>query len=213
MSDNKNRGKKDTILKDVLVLFGITIISGLLLSLVHEATRKPIERQRLESKKAAYQAVFPEASDFKYNDDIDNLLKDSGSLLQDSGLNLGNVSIEEVAEALDGSGNRIGYVAAASSKDGYNGNISLCVGIDGDGKITGIEMIELNETSGLGMEADKPVFKEQFQGKAADSFIVTKGGGASGNEINAISGATITSEAVTNAVNAANYFVKNCIEQ
>lgn len=213
MSDNKNKSGKSTILKDTLILFGITLIAGLILGLVHEVTKEPIERQRMASKKAAYQAVFQNASDFKYNDDIDELLKESGKQLEESGLNLGNVTIDEAAEALDGSGNRIGYVAVVSSKDAYNGNISLSVGIDKDGKITGIEMIEITETVGLGMEADKPDFKGQYQGKNVDSFAVTKGGKAAENEINAISGATITSEAVTNAVNAANYFVKNCIEQ
>ena len=63
------------------------------------------------------------------------------------------------------------------------------------------------------MNADKPEWKGQYAGKNVDSFTVTKNGASAENEINAISGATITSNAVTGAVNGAVYYVKNCLAQ
>ena len=62
------------------------------------------------------------------------------------------------------------------------------------------------------MNADTD-WKNQYAGKNVDAFAVTKGSAAADNEINAISGATITSNAVTGAVNAAVYFAKNCLAQ
>ena len=76
-----------------------------------------------------------------------------------------------------------------------------------------IEFLALSETAGLGMNASQPEWKGQYTGKNVDSFTVTKNGAAADNEIDAISGATITSNAVTGAVNGAVYFVKNCLAQ
>ena len=73
--------------------------------------------------------------------------------------------------------------------------------------------VPLAETAGLGMNAQKPEWKAQYGGKNVDAFAVTKNGASADNEINAISGATITSNAVTGAVNAAVYFAKNCMAQ
>ena len=71
----------------------------------------------------------------------------------------------------------------------------------------------ISDTPGLGLKAKEDDFKNQYAGKNAEALTVKKGGGAGETEINAISGATITSSAVTNAVNAALYFVHNCINQ
>ena len=71
--------------------------------------------------------------------------------------------------------------------------------------------MEINDTPGLGLKAKEPEFKSQFAGKKAEALSVTKSGSGSDNEIAAISGATITSSATTNAVNAALYYLHNCI--
>ena len=63
------------------------------------------------------------------------------------------------------------------------------------------------------MNGQEPEFKDQFSGKAAQTFEVTKTGAMADNQINAISGATVTSSAVTGAVNAAVYFYENCVAQ
>ena len=83
--------------------------------------------------------------------------------------------------------------------------MKLSVGLKEDGTITGIEFLEINDTPGLGLKAKEPAFKDQFTGKNAQSLSVTKSGNADDTQINAISGATITSRATTNAVNAALY--------
>ena len=116
-------------------------------------------------------------------------------------------------EALDADGNVIGYLINATSNDGYNGTVQISIGITNEGTVTGIGFLTLAETPGLGMKADEPEFKGQFTGKTADIFEVTKTAPSADNQIQAISGATFTSNAVTGAANAAVYFVQNCITQ
>ncbi len=98
-------------------------------------------------------------------------------------------------------GEKAGY-AFTLSQNGYGGAVNLVVGIGTDGKITAIEITDVsNETPGLGQNAVKPSFTDQFKGKNS-SLTVTKSG-AKENEVNAITGATITSKAVTKSVNLA----------
>ena len=85
----------------------------------------------------------------------------------------------------------MGYVVTSTSKDGYGGAITVSVGIEADGTVSGIEFLTLAETAGLGMNADKPEWKGQYAGKNVDLFTVTKNGASADNEINAISGATL----------------------
>ena len=102
------------------------------------------------------------------------------------------------------SGDVSGHIIIVTSHEGYGGDIQLAVGFDSDNVITGISVLKIGETAGLGMEAkDDPSFLKQYVGKKVDSFVVTKNGAAKDEEIDAISQATITSKAVTNAVNMA----------
>ncbi len=77
----------------------------------------------------------------------------------------------------------------------------MTLGIDRDGTLNGISILEISETPGLGMKAEE-VLKPQFSGKNVAEFEYTKSGAASENQIDAISGATITTKAVTGGVNA-----------
>ena len=70
-------------------------------------------------------------------------------------------------------------------------------------------MLSISETAGLGMKADEAEFKDQYKDKNVESFSVTKTGEDGDNMIDAISGATITSNAVTNAVNSALVYYQN----
>ncbi len=115
----------------------------------------------------------------------------------------GSVTVDDAQQALDGSGNVIGYLITSTSPEGYGGNVQIAVGITAEGSLTGIGFLSISETPGLGMNAQEPAFKDQFMGKAAQTFEVTKTGAMADNQIQAISGATITSSAVTNATNAA----------
>jgi len=90
-----------------------------------------------------------------------------------------------------------------TTSDGFDGNITLALGVNADGVVNGISFTELHETAGMGMRADEEAFKGQFAGKSDDPFKMTKSGEAgAANEIEAISGASVTSRAVVNAVNA-----------
>ena len=201
--------KKGGFMKDALVLFAITLISGICLGGVYGLTKEPIEKAAMASKMGAYQTVFADAADFQMSDDLTAAVKNSSE--QISSLGYGNITVDDAVEAVDGSGNVIGYVISSTSKDGYGGAISLSAGISLDGTVNGIEFLSITETAGLGMNADTPEFKAQYAGKQLESFTVTKSGASADNEIDALSGATITSNAVTNAVNAAVYFVNNCV--
>ena len=112
--------------------------------------------------------------------------------------------------ATDKDGKQAGYVFTAGAK-GYGGTVSVMVGMDNEGVITGIEILSHSETPGLGMNATTPEFKGQYADKLVDSFVVNKAGASADNEISAISGATITSNAVTDAVNAAIEYFKNVL--
>ncbi len=91
----------------------------------------------------------------------------------------------------------VGYVFTTAAK-GYGGDVEIMTGIDVGGKITGISILTINETPGLGMNAKKDSFREQYVGKSGE-LAVNKDGG----EIVAITSATVTSRAVTGAVNQA----------
>ena len=95
------------------------------------------------------------------------------------------------------SGTTVGCVFTTSAK-GYGGDVAIMTGIDTEGKVTGISILEINETPGLGMNAKKDSFRNQYVGKSGE-LAVNKDGG----EIVAITSATVTSRAVTKAVNAA----------
>ena len=199
--------KKGGFIKDAIILCLITLISGVSLGTVYEITKGPIAEAKLNAKKKAYQEVFSEANDFKANDEAMAALSENAQALLELGY--GNVGVDD---ALDKDGNVIGHVLITNSKDGYGGEVQITVGIDKDLKVTGIAFLTIAETPGLGMRAKEPEFYTQFAGKQVDKYEVTKTGATSDAQINAISGATITSNAVTNAVNVAVYFVKNYIK-
>lgn len=201
---------KGGFMKDALVLFAITLIAGACLGGVYGMTESVIAQKELEAKEAAYRTVLAGASSFEADDMTDLITKGNGEI---AGLGYGNVIVDEAVTGVDASGAPVGYVVTATSKDGYGGNITVTVGIQADGTVEGIEFLTLAETAGLGMNAAQPDWKAQYAGKNVDAFAVTKSGASADNEINALSGATITSNAVTGAVNGAVYFAKNCLAQ
>ena len=109
---------------------------------------------------------------------------------------------EEVLAAKGSDGSVSGYVMSLTAKEGYGGAITLSMGVKTDGTITGLSVLEASETAGLGAKCKEPEWQAQFPGKHGPNMEVVKGGGASETQIDAISGATITSKAITKAVNA-----------
>lgn len=203
--------KKVGFMKDALILFAITLVAGVCLGGVYGITKEPIARAEMEAKIEAYKTVFADAADFKASDSLKEDVKASAEAL--AGLGYGKVLVDDAVQAVDAGENVIGHVISSTSNDGYGGAITISVGITNDGLVNGIEFLTIAETAGLGDKAKDPKFMEQYAGKQVESFSVTKAGASADNEIDAISGATITSNAVTNAVNAAIYFAENCISQ
>lgn len=186
------------ILKNTAILTAITLIAGLLLGVVYEVTKEPIAKSQEAAKQAAYKTVLKDADSFTTLD------------IKTDAADTDGCSIDEAAEAKKGQ-DTVGYVVTATSKEGYGGDIQISVGIAMDGTIQGIEILSISETAGLGMKAQDESFRDQYKNKAADSFTVTKSGAAADNEIDALSGATITSNAFTKAVNAALAYYQNVL--
>ena len=184
------------MIRDSLILFAITLIAGLLLGGVYAITKNPIAKTQEDKKNEAYQAVFTDAAEFTEVTDA----ADAQQILADAGYT--KDQIDEVKAAMDADGNILGYVMTITSSEAYGGELQLAMGIRMDGTVNGISFLSLSETIGLGMEAKKPEFQEQFAGKQVEQFVYSKTGAAADNEIDALSGATITTNAVTNAVNA-----------
>lgn len=186
-----------SMLKDTLVLFVITLFAGLLLGVVYQITKEPIAAQEEKARQEAFAEVFEAAENFRTVDlpageEIDRVLAEAG---------ISGVTVEEIVSALDGSESLLGYCITVTSHEGYGGDIRLTLGIDQGGRLNGISILEISETPGLGMKAES-VLKPQFGGKNVTQFEYTKTGAVSENQIDAISGATITTKAVTGAVNA-----------
>lgn len=200
---------KSGFMKDALILFAITLVSGICLGFVYDITKGPIEQATIAANNATYREVLSSAESFE---DVEGSAEKIAATADEIlGLGYGTVSIESVLEGRDASGTTIGYVINSMSNNSYGGAVKLSIGFDLDGTITGVGIREISDTPGLGLKAKEAGYRDQFIGKNAESLTVTKSGAAADNEIDAISGATITSNATTNAVNAALYYLHNCM--
>lgn len=184
------------IIKDTAVLLVITLVAGFLLGLVYDITLEPIAHQEELANAKACQEVFSDATDFT---DVQTDLDTLNQNLKENGLDY--VTVDAVMEASDDSGQMLGYVLTVTDSEGYGGDIQLFMGVRMDGTLNGISILSISETAGLGMNADTDAFKGQFADKNVEQFTYTKNGASADNEIDAISGATITTNAVTNGVN------------
>ena len=185
------------MLKEALILTVITLLAGLLLGYVHELTKEPIRKQQEQAIQDACKAVFSQEANVSFRL---TELKPSEALQEE--LASRGVSIGSIFQAL-GEGNApLGYVIETKSSEGYGGNIVLYVGVTTDGVLNDVSILSISETPGLGMRAGEVLIPQLHQ-KAVSEIVYTKTGATEENEIDAISGATITTKAVTNAVNGA----------
>ena len=183
------------IIKDALILFLITVIAGLGLGAVYGITKAPIEKANYNIQQNAYRTVFPDADAFNDMDGFDSEKATEAAAAA-------GYAIENCVVAVDASGAELGYVISVTDPNSYGGDVTLSIGVTNDGTLNGYSITTINDTAGLGMKAKEDSFSSQFAGKQVESFEVTKTGATSDNQIDAISGATITSSAVTSAVNA-----------
>lgn len=187
--------RKKAIPKPVLILAAITLVAGIALSAVYVTTADRIADNKEKANQAAFLQVVPEAASF-----------DSSAELRDAAAaaDFGSVSVKSAFVGTDASGNVVGYAINVANSESFDGGLALVVGIRPDGTVNGIAFTELHETPGMGMRCGEPEFMEQFAGAAVSQFTLNKSGGSTEpDQIDAVSGATITSTSVVNAVNAA----------
>ncbi len=196
--------------KDALILALITLVAGLLLGGVYEITKEPRAKQEEIAKNKAYIAVFENNKTYKDMnvdkftfEDVDlNTLNGLDNALKDNGLS-GKVTIDGLVKAVDKDKNIVGFVFNVTAKGGYGGDISYSVGLSTTGSVTGISILSIEETPGLGMKAKEESFLNQYVDKSG-SFVVNKDNPSDTDiKIDSISGATITSRAMTDGVNGA----------
>ena len=187
------------MMKNTGIMVAITLIAGLLLGIVYQVTKEPIAVQEAKAKQEACQEVFADASSF---DAVEVAAVEESAW---SSAGYGQETIDEVMMAKDSAGETLGYVVTVTTKEGYGGDIRFTLGVRMDGTVNGISILSISETAGLGMRAEE-VLKPQFADKNVEKFEYTKSGATSESEVDAISGATITTNAVTNGVNAGLYY-------
>lgn len=180
--------KKQSSVKEILipaiVLFLIAVVCTALLALTNDVTKQKIADIAVQTENEAKQAVLSDAASFS----------EAKTVTVDG-------TEYQYFEGLDANGAVVGYVIPQTTKS-YGGALSLMVGISAaDDKITGVQISEINDTPGLGMKAKGADFLNQFAGKTGE-LTVSKNASAD-NEIQAITSATISSRAVTTAVNNA----------
>lgn len=212
---------KDNMIKDAVILCVITLVLGALLAGVYTITKKPIEEAQAKANNEACEAVIAsgdavkntvstgEAVKFLKTHDIGNQeVKEenaSGELLSNF------VDIQEIHPTKDG-----GYVYLADALKGYGGKISFALGVDKYGATTGISITSQSETAGLGAKCEEEEFQKRFvdlynigemdelySKEAPEEQVVTDNEGRERHlktKVQAITGATVTSRAITRAV-------------
>lgn len=204
--------EKSTLVHDAIALFIITLVAGVLLGAVYMITKDPIAQAEEKATNEAYAAVYKDAefaNDDALTKSLESFQSDVAAGKQDDTTSYTDVELIE-ARTATADGSQAGYVIKVSGK-GYGGAVTIALGITNEGEVLGIQILDAsNETPGLGQNSTKEDWNSQYIGMTADKTlsVVKDGSGSKDNgTINSISGATITSNAVTRAVNVALKFV------
>lgn len=199
--------KKNTMVKDAVILCLITLILGAVLAGVYAITKEPIDKAQSEANNAACEAVVAEGDSVQDNNTaavsaaqtylMSHDLANAEVSSEDDSL-LKHVEISEVHPTANG-----GTVYLATAKKGYGGDIGFALGVDAAGAITGISITSQSETAGLGANCENADWQKSFAGKvlpgnAADNMYNKNE--SNDSQVQALSGATVTSRAITNAV-------------
>ena len=198
--------KKESMIKDAIILCMISLIAALALGFVNELTKDRIAFLEAQAKAEAYQEVYPEAVgivDAENNEILAAALEEAEAILAAGGFS--NVTIDEVCLVQNADMEHVGYVASVTLK-AYD-VMTLTFGYTTEGTCTGLAFLSIKETPGIGMKVDEPDFKNQFIGNTAERFVAVKSASAPG-EINAISGATFSTEGVITGINAGICFME-----
>jgi electron transport complex protein RnfG len=185
------------------VLFIVCAIAAVLLGFTNEVTFEKIAAQIEKANNEARQIVLPGSDEFTKLDE---------TKLAEIKANPDYSIVRDIYEAKTG-GSLTGYTVMVAPK-GYGGAIEMIVGVDVNGTVQGVKIGTNNETPGLGKNAEKPAFSDQYKNKTWDSQIsVIKSGTPKENEISAIAGSTITSKGVTEGVNKAMAVAKDLLSK
>lgn len=183
----KKREMREMI-RMVVTLFVISLVCSAILGVVNAVTEDRIADIEAETRAAAMRDVLPDADSFA---DV------SGELDEDFKTENAVTGIYAATAADDSDA---GYAVMVAPR-GFGGEIVMIVGVNTEGVVTGVVITEMSETAGLGAKADDPSFLSQYVGKSGSLTVVK--GNAGENQISAITGATVTSRAVTDGVLAA----------
>lgn len=176
------------------ILCAITLVVALALGAVNAVTAGPIAEQNAQKIKDSLENVMPGAE----SEQID---VPEGTTVTTETKNATSVTILS-AYKMTKDGADAGFCVEVGPT-GFGGAVDTMVGIDSDGKVTGISVISASsETPGLGARSTEPEFQAQFAGQVGTEVAVAKDGGS----IDALTGATITSRAVSEGVVAAAQF-------
>lgn len=167
------------IIVPAVSLLVICLVATALLALTNSVTKSKIAENSVQKENSSRSLVLPQAQEFSEVTTLEN------GITYCTGTN---------------GSDAVGYVFTSSAK-GYGGTVSVMVGTDTNGTVTGIEILSHDETPGLGANSTKPEFKNRFIGKSG-TLTVDKNSN-DGQNVQAITAATITSKAVVSAVNAA----------
>ena len=173
----EHHDSNSSILKIALNLAATCLISGVIIAGTYFVTAPVAAQKAIETRQKTMQTLVPQADSFK------------------------EVEGKQAWFAAEKGGKIIAYVVPSETK-GYGGTIQLLVSVDDNGKVIAYSTVKANETPGLGDRATKSPFKDQFAGKTSANLVVTKDP-TDKNDIQAMTGATISSRAFTKAVKQA----------
>ena len=180
------------IIKLTVTLFATCVVVAGLLGLVNMVTEGPIADINKANTEAAMKAVVSDPDNTSFSEALE-ITGDMTAAASSAG-----ASVTEAYEVQVG-GAPAGYALKIVSS-GSQGNIEMMVGVDGEGAVTGVSIVDNSETSGIGsrvMSNENGVL-DQFIGKSSTDTPLTVG-----KNVDAISGATVSSRGVTTGVNAA----------
>lgn len=184
---------KNEHLKTLLPLVVICLVAALLLSVFNQITEGPIRENSQKTAMETRQRLLPAAASFA----------------EQSAEGSGLISLYQ---GLSADGQPVGYVAEVA-QNGFGGEIVVTVGMDMQGQITAINVggDNFSETAGLGALAKEASFTDQFQGRSVPLTVVKGNADQNATTIDSISGATITSTAVTTGVNTAGAYIQTLL--
>lgn len=166
------------VVRPTIILFVICLVMTALLAVTNLMTKDKVKEMKQQSEATSRQVVLPGAASFEESKDKSYAIGKKGNDV-------------------------VGYVFTTKTKS-YGGDMNVLTGISKEGKVTGVVLLSISDTPGLGLNAQKDSFRDQYkQAVPKDGFTVIKSGTAKDGQIEAMTGATITSKAVTECVNQA----------